>query len=227
MDVTPQPPQSDDDWLLSPSTTPAAEAAEAAPEPDGGTEVLASGPAPGGRRTLLAGSALAVVGLVAGAAGTFALSDHGPGTTTLRNASSTTQQGPASIPGFRPRFQDGTGAAPGGGGVAGEQRVQGTLTSVGSSSITVKTASGTATYTVTSSTQILRDGRPATLSDLKAGDPVFLHAYPSNGKTVAERVFAGTLSQGSFPGGPGAPGGFAPGGTDTTQAPQPSGVING
>jgi hypothetical protein len=30
---------------------------------------------------------------------------------------------------------------------------------------------------------------------------VFLHVYPSNGKTVVERLFAGTLPQGG-PGGP-------------------------
>jgi hypothetical protein len=220
MEDTPQP---DDDWLLSPSTAPAADAGAPA-EPADGTDVVTGG-RPEGRRTLLTGSALAAAGLVAGAVGTFAIGHHGSGVTTLRNASSTSQQGPASIPGFRQGLQDGT--LPGGGGMDGEQRLEGTLTAVGSSSVTVKTTSGTSTYTVTASSQLVRNGESATLAELMTGDPVLLHVYPVNGKTVVERLFAGTMARGSFPGGPGAPGGFAPGGMGPPEQTQPSGVVNG
>jgi hypothetical protein len=42
-----------------------------------------------------------------------------------------------------------------------------------------------------------------------------VHVITSNGSTQVERVIAGTMPQGSFPGGPGAPGGFAPGASVT------------
>jgi hypothetical protein len=225
MDATQQP---NDNWLLSPPTPPAAESADGSVEPEAepGSDVITSGQS-SQRRSLLTGSALAAAGLLAGAVGTFALGHHGSGTTTFQNAGSTTAQG-----GLPPGGLQGGTSTQGrfggpGGGMDGEQRLTGTITAVGSSSVTVKTASATTTYAVTSTTEIVRDGAAATLSQLKAGDPVLLHVYPLNGTTVVERLFAGTLSQGSFPGGPGAPGGFAPGGPGTSQQTQPSGVING
>jgi hypothetical protein len=80
-------------------------------------------------------------------------------------------------------------------GLPGEQRLQGTLTALGPSSVTVRTVSGTATYTVTSSTEILRDGVPATLAELKVGDAVFMHVYPAStgGPLQVERIFTGTM----------------------------------
>jgi hypothetical protein len=104
---------------------------------------------------------------------------------------------------------DGFRGRGGGGGLAGEQRLSGTLTAVGGSSVTVKTSSGTATYTVTSTTEIVRDGAAATLGQLQVGDPVFVHVYPasSGGALVVERLFAGTTT--GF-------GGPPPGGTSTT-----------
>ncbi len=81
------------------------------------------------------------------------------------------------------------------GGVAGEEHLQGTLTRVGSDSITVRTASGTATYQVDGSTQIVRNGQAATLSALRTGEQVLVHVYPSSsgGRLVVERILAGTL----------------------------------
>jgi hypothetical protein len=211
MDSTPEQPQSGEDRLLSPTTAaPAATVDEPAD--------AASSPPTGGRRVLLTGSGLVAAGLVAGAVGTFALGHHGTSTTTLQPAGNATQQGPAGTGGGPQGFPPGAQ-----GGMDGELRLQGTLTAVGDGSITVRTTAGTATYTVTPTTQIVRDGQTATLAELQKGDPVLVHVYELNGKSIVERIFAGTMPQGSFPGGPGAPGGFAPGAQGTTR---PSGVVN-
>jgi hypothetical protein len=95
----------------------------------------------------------------------------------------------------------GTGGAAGG-GVAGEQRIRGTVTAKTSATITLKASSGgSATYVVNSTTQIVRNGRSATLADVKVGDPAFVHVYPSSsGQMLVERLFAGTSASDSGPG---------------------------
>ena len=78
------------------------------------------------------------------------------------------------------------------GGLAGEQRLSGTLVSVGTDSVTMRTSRGRATYSVTSATEVVRNGRVADLSALRAGDAVLVHVLPSgtgSGMTV-ERIFA-------------------------------------
>jgi len=81
---------------------------------------------------------------------------------------------------------------PGPGGRTGEQHVFGTVTAVGSSSVTVRLANGsTSTYAVLASSDIVKDGTRVPLSAIKVGDAVFLHVYPSNGRTVVEHLFAG------------------------------------
>jgi len=99
-------------------------------------------------------------------------------------------QGPnGQLPGGPPGFAGG----PGFGGRDGEQRVNGTVTAVGSSSVTVKLASGTtATYAVIGSSDIVKNGARVSLSSIKVGDAVFLHVYPLNGRTIVEHLFAGT-----------------------------------
>jgi hypothetical protein len=102
------------------------------------------------------------------------------------------------------------GSLPGGfgpgGGVAGEQHVTGTLTAVGTSTVTVRSSSGTTTYPVTSSTQIVRNGAAATLSQLKVGDPVVVHVLPSrSGTKTLERIFAGSNLPAEDPGQGGGP----------------------
>jgi hypothetical protein len=72
--------------------------------------------------------------------------------------------------------------------------------------VTVKSSSGTATYTVDGSSQVVRDGQAATLAAVKAGDPVFVHVYPSGGKLLVERLFAGSSAGGGPGGGFGPPG---------------------
>jgi hypothetical protein len=77
-------------------------------------------------------------------------------------------------------------------GRVGEQHVNGTVTAVGASSVTVRLANGsTATYAVIASSDIVKNGAPASLSAIKVGDTVFLHVYPLNGRTVVEHLFAG------------------------------------
>jgi hypothetical protein len=74
----------------------------------------------------------------------------------------------------------------------------------------VTTVSGKATYSVTSESQIVRNGSVVALSALKVGDPVFLHVYQgtSDNALLVERIFAGTQpGRGGFGGPPpGAPG---------------------
>lgn len=89
-----------------------------------------------------------------------------------------------------------------GGGLPGEQHIIGTLTGVGSSSITVRSPSGTATYPIESSTLLIKDGqRVSSPSSLKTGDTVVVHVYPQNGSTHTEMVIDGDPSgRGGFGG---------------------------
>lgn len=151
---------------------------------------------------------IAAAGALVGAVAVSALGSHMSPQATAASLPSGSTNGTAPGDG---RFPDGAGGpmdagGPGGfGGVAGEQRLQGTLAGVRGSAITVKTASGSATYTVTGTTEIVRNGSRASLSDLKVGDPVFVHVYPSasSGAMLVERIFAGTLPAygGGFGGG--------------------------
>src|SRR5207244_1949347 len=56
------------------------------------------------------------------------------------------------------------GFAGGRGGVDGEERLSGTVTAVGTSTVTIRTPSGTSKYAVTSHTEIVRNGANAALS---------------------------------------------------------------
>lgn len=85
---------------------------------------------------------------------------------------------------------------------------------MGSGSVEVTEQDGTTTtYTADSSTQFAKDGAPAQLSDLEAGDTVLVHVLTGD---VAERIVVGQLAAGGPRGGlPG--GGTAPQqGSDTT-----------
>jgi hypothetical protein len=233
MDSNPQQPQPEDEWLLSP-TTPTTEIPPQVEVLDSEAPVQATEVAPRqGRSQLLGASGLVAAGLVAGVVGTFALGHHGSSTTTFQPAGSTTLQGQGGLgapPGFQgqgglqggtTQQQPGSGTLQGGpmggfggppgvdGGMAGEEHVQGTVAGVSGSTLKVTTNSGTKSYTVSSSTQVIRNGQTATLAQLKSGDPVVVHVITSNGSSVVERVIAGTMAQGI----PGGPGGFPPTGT--------------
>jgi hypothetical protein len=91
------------------------------------------------------------------------------------------------------------------GGVAGEQHIQGTLAAKTATTVTVRSSSGTASYVVNATTEIVRNGQSATLGSVKVGDPVLVHVYPSSsGRILVERLFAGSLPSGG-PGGYGGP----------------------
>jgi hypothetical protein len=138
--------------------------------------------------------------LVVGAGAAFAVDHH----STTPTASAGGISGPAT----------GARGQGGAGGVAGEQHIQGTVTAKSGSTITVKSSSGTTgSYTVNSTTEIVRNGKTASLSEVAVGDPVFVHVYPSSsGQTLVERLFAG--SSATDGGGPGF--GSPPSGSGTT-----------
>ena len=78
------------------------------------------------------------------------------------------------------------------GGLPGEQHIVGTLTAIGTTSITVHTTDGTATYPIESSTLLIKDGqRVSSPSALTVGDTVVVHVYPQNGSTHTEMVIDG------------------------------------
>lgn len=143
---------------------------------------------PGRRRDLLRAGALVAAGLVIGGA-TVA--------TVQAIADDDTHQARVGMHAFEGDGPGGgvAGRGPGPGGIAGEQHLEGTLTEATSTSVTVETSSGTDTYQLTDSTQIVRDGEVATAADLEAGDPVLVHVYPSGSdeELVVERIFAGAL----------------------------------
>lgn len=155
------------------------------------------------QRKWMAGAGLVAAGAVAGAVIFTAVGATGSSVPTSQIAPT------SSVPGGQANGQPGVlPAFPGGGDddrdsafddqpgrLDGEQRLQGTLTAVGESTITVTSSAGTATYAVTAQTEIVRNGRAVALAQLRTGDPVLVHVYPSGsgGDLLVERVFAGDL----------------------------------
>jgi len=92
-----------------------------------------------------------------------------------------------------PGFGGPGGGGPGGrSGFGGEQHVVGTLSTVGSSSITVRAAGTTTTYRIDATTQLVKDGQPvSSLAAMHVGDRVLVHVYTINGTTHVERVIDG------------------------------------
>ena len=75
----------------------------------------------------------------------------------------------------------------------GMQHVMGTVVSMTSTSITVKTMNGkTQTVDVDANTKYSERSRAITMQDLKAGDRVVIHAAKKEGKLVAATVEVGT-----------------------------------
>ena len=111
------------------------------------------------RRGVATGAALVGVGVVAGAiVGATVLSDAATTNSTAAPNSSSFQQ------------QEGT-FHPGGRGPGRGLDLSGTVTAVGSSSVTIRTSTGTTTYRVDGNSDIDKNGE-AKLSDLKVGDAV-------------------------------------------------------
>lgn len=172
------PMHDDTDWLVGEEPAP--------------VDAISAGPKSGGRRTALAGVGLVTAGLLVGGVGVAALRPH----SSPNNATPTGFAQNGQIPngnGQLPngQLQGGQGGFGGpGGGVDGEQRVTGSVVSVGSASIRIRTSSGTASYGVTGQTEIVRNGALASLSAVQPGDDVFVHLIPSSGSSyVVERLF--------------------------------------
>lgn len=91
------------------------------------------------------------------------------------------------------------------GGRGGGLGLSGTVTAVGTSSVTIKTSSGTTVYAVTASSDIDKNGE-STLSQLKAGDAVRFSVMSSNSKQI-DKLHAGDEAK-DMP--QGAPNGAAP-----------------
>jgi hypothetical protein len=179
----------------------------------------------GGRRfkTLATGAGLVLGGVLAGTVAVSAaqgLTGHGAQPTAVvaqaGGGAGAGAPGLGSAPQPQQGFGGRSGGGLGGGGLAGEQRLSGTVAAVGSSSLSVTTASGTVSYAVTAQTEIVKDGQPVGLSALQKGDAVFLHVYPSGSGMAAERIFAGNPPAGGP--GPGGPGLGGPGRDDGSSA---------
>jgi len=173
-------PDGDNDWLIADE-----------PEPD----VVASPPPR--RRTALAAVGMVAAGALVGAVGVAALRSHSSSTTANPAGFAAGQVPAGQVPGGQGAPGQGLpgqgqgGFAGGRGGVDGEQRLSGTVTAVGGSSVTIRTASGAAAYRVTAQTEIVRNGALASLSSVRAGDSVFVHLIPGSGSSyVVERLFA-------------------------------------
>ena len=180
----------DSDWLVADEPLP--------------TDTVTAGPADGGRRTAMAAVGLVAAGALVGAVAVAALRPHSSTTANPtgfvpgqpQNGQAPNGQFPNN--GQMPNGQlqggqgfQGQGGFGGPGGVAGEQRLSGTVVSVGSSSVRIRTSSGTAPYGVTAQTELVRNGAVASLSAIRPGDNVFVHLIPSSGSSyVVERLVA-------------------------------------
>ena len=138
---------------------------------------------------VLKGVGIVATGLVAGAVGIALL--QAPHGTTSAASTTPVQQGAAQ--GGPP---GGFGPGGPGAGVPGGSRAVGTIASVGATSITVRALDGSTTVvTVSSATQIVRNGVPASLAALRSGDQVVARLAPSGTGTVASRIMAGTFAR--------------------------------
>jgi hypothetical protein len=109
-------------------------------------------------------------------------------------------------------FGGARGRGPGGGfgGIVGVAPETGTVTAVGTGTVGIKTSTATTTYSVPSTSHILKAGTAKpTLADVKVGDTVFF-TVTTKGGTVIANLFDGKLPTIAGHAGPGGPG-FGPG----------------
>jgi hypothetical protein len=172
------------------------------------------------RRTALQASGLVLAGAVAGGvlAATIGASASPSAAPSAPYAGGTYAAGPGA-PGSGFGGPDGHGMRPFG------PMATGTVTAVGSASVTVKSASGTKTYAVDANSDIDKNGE-AKLSDLKAGDAVRFAVRP--GTSTIAVLHAGDEAKdgpgfgrhhGPCPGMGGAPGTGPDGGSGTRPSP--------
>src|SRR5207248_9951456 len=70
----------------------------------------------------------------------------------------------------------------------GGHDVRGTVTSVGSEELTIKTSHGEEKFALTSETEFVKDGAPATARDLKPADRAVVHSKKKAGRLEAVKV---------------------------------------
>jgi hypothetical protein len=77
-----------------------------------------------------------------------------------------------------------------------EKHVMGTVKAVAADSVTVETASHQSqTVQITPQTKFIKSGAPSSLSDLKAGDRVVIHAKAAGNKLEATEVKFGAAQK--------------------------------
>lgn len=95
---------------------------------------------------------------------------------------------------------------PGFGGIVGVAPETGTVTAVGTDTVSIKTSTATTTYSVPSTSHILKAGTATpTLADVKVGDTVFF-TVTTKGGTVIANLFDGKLPTLEGHAGQGGPG---------------------
>lgn len=219
MDTTTTAPQASDAWATAAGATPSPGGSSAGPAgptgPDGPTEP--AGPAPAGtprRRAGLGVAGLVAAALVVGGGAGYALTRSGGTATSATGSAASSARVPDGRQGGQLPGDNGSGAG-GAAGAAGElgftptdYRISGTVTAVSGNGITIKTSSGnTTTYTVTSTTHLLRDNRTVTLSGFQVGDTIVGSTTTEAGTTLND-LLAGMGGPGGGPGS--APTGSAP-----------------
>lgn len=137
-------------------------------------------------RGLLLGAGLVVGGAAAGIIAATALGANAANTTTSAN-------GPASVAYAAASGNSAPSQPEPVGGHRGLDN-SGTVTAVGTNSVTIKTASGTKTYGVTASSDIDKNGE-AQLKDLVVGDAVTFSTDTANGQAVIDKLHAGDESK--------------------------------
>ena len=70
----------------------------------------------------------------------------------------------------------------------GGHDVRGTVTSIGPEELTVKTSHGEEKFALTSETEFVKDGAPATAKDLKPADRAVVHSKKKAGRLEAVKV---------------------------------------
>jgi len=189
---------------FTPGSAAAGPAPAAPPAPAGSSAVPASASTgsaavqAGRRSATVKGGLLIAAGLLAGVvtAGLVQGSDPAAATTAASSSTSSSRQGTQStVPDGSTGMQP-PGPGAGRGAMDGETHVTGTITGVGSDSVTVEAADGsTATYAVEDATQIVRNATEVALSDLEAGEQVLVHVLADgSGDGTAERVLVGTAA---------------------------------
>lgn len=154
----------------------------------------------------LVGAGLAAGAVIASAIGANAETTSGTGT----SGTGTSGYGSAApgAPGYAPPGSDGQRGGTDGFGPRMAWRT-GTVTAVGSSSVTITTNGTTTKYAVNSASDIDKNGE-AKLADLKVGDAVRFTTRTSSGTTTIDKLHAGDENldrpAGMPPHGPGSSG---------------------